>query len=33
MRTTGGNGGSTLKIGGTLTNTSTDVNALNIGNV
>ncbi|MFO1161128.1 MAG: VWD domain-containing protein [Reyranellaceae bacterium] len=29
----GGNGGSTLKIGGTLTNTSTDVNALNIGNV
>ena len=28
----GGNGGSTLKIGGTLTNTSTDINALNIGN-
>jgi hypothetical protein len=28
----GGNGGSTLKIGGRLTNSSTDVNALDIGN-
>ncbi|MFO1080280.1 MAG: VWD domain-containing protein [Reyranellaceae bacterium] len=28
----GGNGGSALKIGGTLTNASSDINALNIGN-